>query len=219
MHKTKKITAMLAFFMVFSFGMVLSLTACGKSGLNAVGKWSMKLDLSDAMKEEMGSEFAAFDTPYAFTLYLELNKDGSYKIGLDEKEAEKDMATYMDALSDFFTEHIYSAMEAQGVDRETAQTALEAQVGMSLKDYALQAIRESIDIDDVISSIEHQGIYKINDGKLFLGGDKVDENIYDLITIDGDKMTLNAAADASASAFLNGTIPGLSFPFELTRVK
>lgn len=235
MKKLKRLTAML-----LAFVMILSFAACGKdpnaantqkesdsstadtqkkSNSSAVGTWSMKLDLSAAMKEEMGSEFAAFDAPFVFTVYLDLNKDGSYKMYVDEKETERDMETFMDSLADFFTEYLYSAMEAQGIDRATAQATLEAQVDMSIKDYALQAIKESIDIDDLTSSMVQEGVYKVNDGKLFMGSDRVDKKIYDLIAIDGDKMTLNAAADADASPFFNGTIPGISYPFELTRVK
>lgn len=208
MKNLRKTTAiMLTFVMVFSFA------ACGKFGQNAVGTWSMRLDLTTAMKEEMGSEFESFDTPFVFTVYLDLNKDGSCIMYLDEAEAEKDMETFMYALADFFAEHLSSTKD------EAAQKALEAQFGMSIKEYALQSVKQSMNLDDLARSMVQEGVYEIKNGKLFIGSDKVDENIYDLITIDGDKMTLNAAADASASPFLNGTIPGLSFPFEFTRVK
>lgn len=214
MKKLKKITVLLLACVV-----VLSLAACGKSDANAVGTWSMKMDLSAAMKEEMGSEFADFDAPFVFTLYLDLNKDGSYKMYVDEKETERDMETFMDALADFFTEYLYAAMEAQGVDRATAQAGLEAQVGMPVRDYAFQSIKDSIDITELTKSMVQEGVYEVKGGKLFMGLDKTSKNIYDFITIKGDKMTLDEAKDAAASPFFNGTIPGLSYPFELTRVK
>ncbi len=214
MKKLKKLAAVM-----LAFVMVLAFAACGKSDPNAVGTWSLKMDLSAAMKEEMGSEFADFNAPFVFTVYLDLNKDGSYKMYVDEKETEKDLETFMDALADYFTEYLYSMMEAQGVDRATAQTTLEAQVGMPVKDYALQTIKESINITELTSSMVQEGVYEVKDGKFFMGQNKVDKNVYDLITIDGDKMTLNAAEDATASPFFNGTIPGLSYPFELTKVK
>lgn len=214
MKKLKKISALL-----LAFVMLLAFAACGKSDANAIGTWSLKMDLSAAMKEEMGSEFSDFNAPFVFTVYLDLSKDGTYKMYVDEKETEKDMDTFMGALADYFTEYLYSAMEAQGMNRADAQAALEAQVGMSVKDYALQSIKESINITELTSSIVQEGVYKIKDGKFFMGADKIDDRIYDLISIDGDKMTLNAAEDAAASPFFNGTIQGLSYPFELTRVK
>ena len=214
MKKMKKMSAIL-----LAFVMILAFAACGKPGLDVVGTWSIKLDLSAAMKEELGSEFSDFNAPFAFTVYLDLKKDNSYKMYVDEKEAEKDMETFISALAEYFTEYLYSVMEAQGVDRATAQAALEAQVGMSVKDYALQTIKESIDVSELTSSMVQEGVYEVKDGKFYMGLDKVDKTVYDLITVDGDKMTLNAAADASASPFFNGTIPGLSYPFELTKVK
>ena len=72
------------------------------------------MDLSAAMKEEMGSEFADFNAPFAFMVYLDLNKDGSCKIYIDEKESEKNVESYVEALAEYYTEHWYAAMEAQG---------------------------------------------------------------------------------------------------------
>lgn len=214
MKKLKKLSAIL-----LTFAMVLAFAACGGPNVNAVGTWTMKMDLSLAMKEELGDEFAGFDAPFAFTLYLDLNKDGSYKMYVDEKETERDMDTFMSALAEFFTEYLYTAMEGQGVDRATAQSLLEQQLGGSVKDYALQTIKESIDISELTESMVQEGVYEVKDGKFYMAERKIDKNVYDLITIEGDKMTLNSASDAAASPFFNDTIPGLSYPFELTRVK
>lgn len=214
MKKLKKLSAIL-----LAFVMVLAFAACGKSELNAVGTWSVKLDLSAAMKDELGSEFSDFNAPFAFTIYLDLNKDGSYKMFVDEKETEKDMNTFMEALADYFVDYLYTAMEAQGIDRAAAQTALEQQFGMSVRDYALQMLKESMDITELTDSMVQEGVYEIKDNKFYMGLDKIDKTVYDLITIKEDTLTLNAAADAAASPFFNGTIPGISYPFELTRVK
>lgn len=214
MKKLKKISAKLLVFV-----MVLAFAACGKPKPNAVGTWSMKLDLSTAMKEELGSEFSDFNAPFAFTVYLDLNEDSSYKMYVDEKETEKDVETFISAMAEYFIEYLYSLMEAQGVDRATAQTAMDARFGMPVKDFALQSIKESMDISDLTNSMVQEGIYEVKDGRFFMGPDKINKKIYDLITIDGDKMTLNAAEDAAASPFFNGMIHGLSFPFELTRIK
>lgn len=213
MKKQKKISALLL--VLF---MILSFAACGKSDANAVGTWTMKMDLSVALKEEMGSEFADFNTPFLFTLNLTLNKDGSYKMYIDEKATEKDSETYIAALADFFTEYLYSAKEAEGFDRATAQAAIEEQFGMPVYDYELQAVRESIDITELADSMAQEGVYEVKNGRFYMGLDKINKKIYDLITIDGDKMTLNSAEDADASPFFDESIPGLSYPFELTRV-
>lgn len=214
MKKLKKIAALL-----LACSLVLAFAACGKSGPDATGTWSLKMDLSQAMKEELGSEFAGFEAPFVFTIYLDLNKDGSYKMYVDEKETEQDMDTFMSAFADFFTEYLYSAMEAQGVDRTTAQTALEAQFGMSVKDYAFQTIKESMDIASLTESLVQEGVYEVKGGKLYMGETKINKQVYDLVTIEGDKMTLNLATDAAASPFMNESIPGVSYPFELTKIK
>lgn len=214
MKKLKKLSAILLVFV-----MVLAFSACGKSTLNATGTWSVKLDLSAAMKEELGSEFSDFDAPFAFTVYLDLNKDGSYKMYVDEKETEKDMDTFIEAMGDYFVNYLYTAMEAQGIDRTTAQTLLEQQFGMSVRDYAIQMLKESVDITEMTNSMVQEGVYEVKGNKFYMGLDKIDKTVFDLITIDGDTLTLNVADDAAASPFFNGSIQGLSYPFELTRVK
>lgn len=212
MKKLKKLSAIL-----LAFVMILAFAACGKS--NYIGTWSLTMDLSAAMKEEMGSEFADFNAPFVFTVYLDLNKDGSCKIYVDEKEAEKDVEPFINALAEFYIESWYTAMEAQGIDRATAQSSLEAQFGMPVKDFALQAGKESVDIGEVTSSITSESVYEIKNGKFFMGSDKIDATIFDSITIDGDKMTLDLAPDAAASPLLDETLPGFYYPLELTRVK
>lgn len=214
MKKTRKISVIL-----LALVMVLSFAACGKSDTNAVGTWTMKMDLSAAMKKEMGSEFANFNAPFVFTLYLDLNENGSCKMYIDEKETEKDIETYIVALADFSTEYLYSVKEAEGIDRTTTQAAIEEQFGMPVYDYELQTIRECINITELTSSMVRECVYEVKGGKFYTGSDKVNKKVYDLITIDGDKMTLNSAKDADASPFFNKTIPGLSYPFVLTRVK
>ena len=213
MKKLKQLSAIL-----LAFVMVLSFAACGASKQNAVGTWSLTMDLSAAMKEEMGSEFSDFNAPFVFKVYLDLNKDGSYKMYVDEKETEESMTPFMEAFADYFIEYLYTAMEAQGVDRASAQTALEAQFGMPVKDYALQSLKESIDISALTESITAEGVYEIKDGKFYMGESSINKSVYDLVTIDGDKMILSQAADAVASPLLDESIPGLSYPFTLTKV-
>lgn len=214
MKKMKKLSALL-----LAFVMVLSFAACGKSESNAVGTWKIKLDLSDAMKEELGSEFADFNAVFGFTVYFDLNKNGSFKMYVDEQEVQKDMETFMESFADYFVGYLYSVLETQGVDRETAQTTLETQFGMSVRDYAVKMLNESMDISEMTESMTQEGVYEIKNGKIFMGIDKVDKKVYDLITIDGDKMTIDEAPDADASAFMDDSIPGFSFPFVLTKVK
>lgn len=222
MKKLKRLTAML-----LAFVMVLAFAACGKpdsnaagkSDSNAVGTWSMKMDLSQALKEEMGAEFADFDAPFSFTVYLDLNKKGTYKMYLDEAETQKDMDRFMDALADFFTEYLYTVFESNGVDRATAQATLEEQFGMPVNEYARQSMKESIDLTELTKSVTQEGVYEIKDDKFYMGLDKIDKQVYDLITIEGNTMTLDQASDAAASPFLDESIPGLSYPFVLTKVK
>ena len=209
----KKISAIL-----LAIVMVLTFAACGKSEANAVGTWSMKLDLSAAMKDELGSEFSDVNAPFAFTVYFDLNKDGTYKMYVDEKETQQDMEVFIEAMTDYFIEYLYDAMEAQGIDRATAQTVLEQQFEMSVKDYALQTLKDSMDITELTNSMVQEGVYEIKGNKFYMGLDKIDKKVYDLITIEGNTLTLNVAEDAAASPFFNGTVPGLSYPFVLTKV-
>lgn len=217
MRKMKKLRKLSA--LMLAFVMVLSFAACGKSESNAVGTWSIKLDLSTAMKEELGSDFANFNAVFGFTVYLDLDKDGGFIMYIDEQETKKDMEAFMGSLADYFVEYLYTAMESQGTDRATAQTLLESQFGMPVKDYAVKMLNDSVDISEMTASMTQKGVYEIKNGKIFMGVDKVDKRVFDLITIDGDKMTIDEAPDAESSAFMDETIPGLSFPLVLTRVK
>lgn len=212
----KKLSKVVALLLVLA--MAFSLCACGNSAKKLYGTWSTDIDLTEALAEEMGDDFADFDAEFGITLYMDFNEDGTVKAYIDEDEFAADMDVWMQELVAFAVEMMYAEFENQGVDRESADALLEEQFGMPLDQYMLEMMQDSMDIESMASEMESNGVFEAKGNKLYIAEDEIDKNTYDIFTVEGDTLTIDMAEGAETSDMFDD-LEGIDYPFTFTKVQ
>ena len=112
-------------------------------------------------------------------------------------------------------EELYQQIEAEGVDRATADQMIQETYGCTAQEYMTQLLQQSIDVDSLLDEIESTGAYEARGEKLFMAdpGEEISANQYDLFKVDGDTLTLSLADDSQDPEVL----PGLDYPLVFTR--
>ena len=112
-------------------------------------------------------------------------------------------------------EELYQQIEAEGVDRATADQMIQETYGCTAQEYMTQLLQQSIDVDSLLDEIESTGGYEARGEKLFMAdpGEEISANQYDLFKVDGDTLTLSLADDSQDPEVL----PGLDYPLVFTR--
>lgn len=211
----KKVSKLMAMLLVLA--MTLSLCGCGDLAKKLYGTWGMKYDMADMIAQEMGEDFADFESSLKMTLLFDFNEDGTFKMYVKEEEFvesldgwQKDFITYsMDVMYDMFAE--------QGVEKEEADSLIESQYGYTMEEYMLELLATAIDGEAMVAEMETNGTFELKGDKLYMAeeGQEMDISKWDVITIEGDTLTMNAPEGVEEEELL----PGLEYPFVLTREK
>lgn len=213
----KKVSKWMALFTALIF--VFSLCGCGNggSGKSIAGTWEAEWDMSEVMADEMGDEFADFESTLVVSLLFDFNEDGTYKIYLNEDKFKTGIANWTDDLCDYAVEKMYDTFETEsGVDRETADSLIYKQYGMTIDEMMRQQIDLLFNVDAFIASVETKGVYETKGNKLFLGDEgEVDRNRYDTFTVTGDTLKLEVPKGAASTPLASG----LEYPITLYKVK
>ena len=214
MKKLSKLTVLL-----LALVMVLSLCACGKddAGKALIGTWALDYDLADALSDELGSDYADFHASLKMTMLFEFNEDGTFRLYIDESSFTNNFNTWMDAFIDYNVEMMYDLYEDYyGLSREEVDEQL-AQSGTTLEESLRDEMDSALDINALISEMESTGTYETKGDKLYLaeGSSSIDESVYDIFTVEGNKLTLNLPDGANASEA--EIAPGLSYPVVLNK--
>ena len=214
----KKVSKLVALVLVFV--MAMSLIACGgsKSAEKLYGTWSSEFDLTGEMLKQLGSDFADFEGELKFTIYFDFNEDGTCKLYADKDELSTDMNAWIDSVLEYAINKMYEQFEAQGIDKETADAAIEKQFGMPIDQYMGDLVRGSIDIDSMAAEMETTGVWEAKGDKLYMDEKEIQKNAYDIFKVEGDVLTIDAAEGADASDVFSG-IEGMDYPFTFNRVK
>lgn len=216
MKKLTKLTVLL-----LALVMVLSLCACGgkdDAGKALIGTWALDCDLADAMADELGSDYADFNAPLKLTILFDFNEDGSYKMYIEEGSFTDSFSSWMDAFIDYSVDMMYDMFEdAYGLSKEDADDLVLESYGMSMEEYMREEMSAAIDINALVREMESSGTYETKSNKLYLaeGSSKIDENYYDIFTVDGNKLTLELPEGADPSEA--EIVPGLSYPLEFQK--
>ncbi len=181
-----------------------------------LGKWSMEMDVSDMLAEEMGVNAGSMETAFIINMIFEFSEDGTYMIYVDEE-------SFKDVFTVWFNEYIDYEIEVMcdeyGITAEEMDEMFVEMYGMTLKEYLNVALEEEMDIDtlveDATSEMEASGVYETEGDKLYMSEYYIDYSVYDIFTIEGDTLTVSMA---EGMEFESG-IPGVEYPFMLTRVQ
>ena len=136
---------------------------------------------------------------------------------LEEESAKANFEQWLDALVDYETEMVYAAYEEQGFSREEVDEQAQQQYGCSMRDYILEDRQGVFDIDGFIAEIDTSGVYQAKGDKLYLGDEEISPTTYDLFTLEGDTLTLNAATEEIAEEA--ALVPGFEYPYVFTKVE
>lgn len=188
-----------------------------EAGKELIGTWALDCDLADAMTDELGSDYADFQASLPMTLLFDFNEDGTYKMYIDENAFTDGLNHWLDAFIDYSAEMMYSELEESGMSREDVDEFVEYYYGMGVEEYLRYSIELEINISDLVGDMVSTGKYQTEYNKLYLIEDYsvFNENVYDIFSVNGDKLKIELPEGADESEA--EIVPGLSYPLEFYR--
>lgn len=208
MRTVSKLTVMISI-----LAMMLSLAACGNQAKPLYGTWQMKLDITEKVAENLSEEYLDFDPEFIISVYLEFNEDGTCRFYVDEDELTEYMELWIESLTNYTVEMIYTTVEEEGIERTQAEELLTEEFGMPVYDYVHEQIKAGANIEEVVKQLEYEGAFAVEKDKLYIGSLE-DEEAYDTFTIDGTVLTIDFA---EGTEVFEGLDKG-DYPFEFTKV-
>ena len=198
--------------------LAFSMFGCGgdeDTSDQVIGTWALDYDMGPMISEEMGVEYAGFQSPLEVSIRFDFDEDGNYRMYVDEDLFRTNFNNWMTAFAGYMSEELYQQIEAEGVDRATADQMIQETYGCTAQEYMTQLLQQSIDVDSLLDEIESTGAYEARGEKLFMAdpGEEISANQYDLFKVDGDTLTLSLADDSQDPEVL----PGLDYPLVFTR--
>ena len=140
------------------------------------GKWSYAVEVTGEMMGEPG-----FDGSLKYMLVLELGNDGSMSMYLKLVDAS--------AMYSYLTDTMYAELAAAGLSKEQADAAIKQETGMTMEQY-IEYVFSMIDFDSLLGSVNYNGVYYVDGGKLYSGLSWEAELTPDEFTLEGDTLTL-----------------------------
>lgn len=213
MKKTKRILSLIMIMVL-----ALSLAGCGSTAKKLYGTWASTFDISSTFEADLaGSEFEGFHEDFDVTLMLDFNEDGTFKMYVDEEALTNTCNTYIESLAAFGADIMYEKFMSQddSYTREMVDSVFEERVGMGVEEYLLSELQSSINVEEVVSSIETTGVYEAKGNKLYMDETAVSPNVYDLFTVEGDVLTIDAAGEVDSEEI----IEGFDYPYVFTKVQ
>lgn len=175
------------------------------------GTWSLQVDMGAYLAQEMGDDFADFESSFFITLYLDLNSDSSYRMYINETELGESLDLFLDDFITYTMNMMYQMFEEQGISKKDADKLVEDVYGASMEDYIREMIESELDYAEMASDLETTGYYTLDGNKIYWDSTGVD---YDYFTVSGDTLTFEAADGNTDEIF-----PGMQYPFSMTRVQ
>lgn len=87
---------------------------------------------------------------------------------VDEDLFRTNFNNWMTAFAGYMSEELYQQIEAEGVDRATADQMIQETYGCTAQEYMTQLLQQSIDVDSLLDEIESTGGYEARGEKLFM---------------------------------------------------
>ncbi|MDE5802986.1 MAG: zinc-ribbon domain-containing protein [Lachnospiraceae bacterium] len=191
------------------------LSAISESKKVLYGTWSMDVDISEVLNQEMGDEFAGFDGKLVVTLKFDFNEDGTFKMYADSDALKESFAGWMDSFVAFSVNIMYEEFEEMGLSKEEADELVQSAYSCTMEEYIRLVMESSLDIDAMVAEMETKGIWETKGDKLYMSdGSEIDVNRFDIFEVSGDTLTLSLPEGATDDS----NIPGLSYPYSLHKV-
>ena len=160
-----------------------------------VGTWKGEMDLTKALKEEIGDELEGFEMDeFKVTVVFKFAQDGTYTKELDEASVETAFEGLIAGMEGFMK----TLLEAQAQEAGMSLDEMLAAAGMTMEDMmslVTAAFEEQDLTGELLEDAKTEGKYKAEAGKLYMTDEKdeeINEDIYDTYTLEGDVLTLTA---------------------------
>lgn len=195
----KKIVKIMALFLIAA--MLLCASACG--GPDIEGEWKAELDFTDYINDLMSNEIPDYDSevPFSIFIILELNKDGSCSLSIDEKKTANSFEAFKSELLDAAVEMMYKMGEDSGMSREQFDEAMMTAYGVDAETYMRESM-EQLNSDDILNklNINEDGFYKLDGDELLISDDEDDFSDAETwkIEVKGDSLTVLSISDNSS---------------------
>lgn len=179
-----------------------------------LGTWSFQFDVSELIAEEAGLEEGVVEKEFIVDMIFEFTDYGTYTFYVEEESFKEGFKDWFNAYIDYEVEEMCDEL---GCTEAELDILFEEEYGMGFREYVNEVVEGELDseMDDLLSDIITSGVYETEGDKLYMDEYYIDYSTYDIFTIDGDTLTLSLA---EGKEFDSG-IPGVEYPFELTRVK
>lgn len=154
------------------------------------GKWGLDLSMT---AEDLGIPELA--EPLIFVLTMEFGNDGTLK--MYETVADED--AFWTVIIDIYIDAMYAEFAAQGLDQAAADQAMIDTYGMGVEEYLNSTVKDiSINeiMESIMGSVTTQGVYYVENGKLYSGYSWESEMDEDEFSIDGDKLYIDSISEA-----------------------
>ena len=199
------------------FVLALGMLGCGgeDSAKKLYGTWEFGYDMGGMLSDELGAQYADFESPLEIKLLFDFNEDGTYRMYVDEEAFQGSWDNWKGAFISYMVDELYQEIEATGVDRSTADQRIQEAYGCTAEEYITQLADEAFDVDAMFAEIETNSKYEVKGEKLYLAeeGAEIESNRYDYFEVEGDTLTISLVDDSQDAEIL----PGLSYPLVLTK--
>lgn len=198
--------------------LVVCLTGCIPKEQDAlIGSWSGNVDLSDAINADFAQDenLAPYMhiSGFCFQTTMTFYRDGTYSMQVDRSELETVLESLVQQLSGGMEKYLEELVKELAPDM-TVEEYLSS-VGLSLEDLFADAYTEET-IDEMLSELEAEGNFIVEEGKLFLSQSKqyaVNPNVWELYTVEGDKLTIDVSSEEADNPYAQ-----LIYPMVFTRI-
>lgn len=188
--------------------MVLSMTGCSKEA-SVVGTWEGKLDMAEAINNEVVKADAEMGKymkidKFEITLRFIFGEDGSFKMEVDEESCDAAFQGMREPLEKGIRKYFEEMIKSAGLGDMTIDEALAA-TGMSL-DSLIDEVMKSMDTSDFVDSMTQECKYRLDGDKLYTYEGVVDKDVYTLVELDGDTLTLKESHGDDETAEMMASI-------------
>lgn len=174
---------------------------------DVIGAWKLELIVD-------GSVLQLDDFTYeaVFPLIFTFGEDGTMSMGFDQTTLADSVDSYNAALADYLVDVMYDQFNAEGFSKDGADKAFQDAHGKSIAEYVDEQVK-AMDIASLFAQIGAEGVYYVEDGKIY-SSDSWDGTFeINSYTVEGDTLTL---LDSNMEG--NWESMGVTLPAELTRV-
>lgn len=205
------------YFLIFLCITLLVLSGCAREQDALIGSWQGTVDLSEAIN----TDFARDDklAPYmqisgfCFETTMTFLRDGTYRVEVDRSRLEETMDKLVKQLASGMRRYLEDYLREQALDT-TVEEYLAA-VNLTPEDLLADAYNRET-IDGMLSQLEMEGNFLVEEGKLYISRDKryaVNMAVWELYTVEADTLTINVGSTEADNRYAD-----LIYPMTFTRV-